>query len=148
MRTARKNFRMMLRCLMWEAPINTGAVRQDGHIVDTKIPSAILPCFSLRTECRGNELLMLHPPSLLCGLGQERTQITTPELFRLGLFLRVRKWDVKNSEAENTEQSPAFWDEKQYLVFSDLLSIDLDFDRCDSEHIHDLAHRPPQKEVL
>ena len=62
MRTVRKNFSMMLRYLMWEAPIKTGAVRQDGHIVDTKIPSAILPCFSLRTECRGNELLMLHPP--------------------------------------------------------------------------------------
>ena len=77
MRTVRKNFSMMLRYLMWEAPIKTGAVRQDGHIVDTKIPSAILSCFSLRTECRGNELLMLHRPCLLCGLGQDRTQITT-----------------------------------------------------------------------
>jgi len=54
---------------------------------------------------------MLHLPSLLCYLDQERKQTTTPELFCLGLFPGVMKWAMMNSEAENMEQSPTFWDE-------------------------------------
>lgn len=115
MRTVRKNFRMMLtlsnvggnqfRLGQWDL--------QDGRIVDTKIPSAILPCFSLRTECRGNELLMLHtPPPCSVALVRKGHKLPPQNCSAWACSWESGSGIWWTQKQKTQEQSPAFWDEK------------------------------------